>query len=46
MEGSVDLTDLLTIRTIVHIGAEEISSLGELLEGEEEVEEEEVLPRQ
>ena len=39
MEGSVDLVDLLTIRTIVHLGAEEIGSLGKLLleggEGEE-----------
>ena len=35
MEGSVDLTDLLTIRTVVHLGAKEIGSLGELLEGEE-----------
>ena len=31
MEGSVDLVDLLTIRTIVHLGAEEIGSLGKLL---------------
>ena len=39
MEGSVDLVDLLTIHTIVHLGAEEIGSLGKLLverrEGEE-----------
>ena len=39
MESSVDLVDLLTIRTIVHLGAEEIGSLGKLLvEGGEEEE--------
>ena len=39
MEGSIDLVDLLTIHTIVHLGAEKIGSLGKLLveggEGEE-----------
>ena len=33
MEGSIDLADLLTICTIVHLGAEEIGSLSELLVG-------------
>ena len=33
MEGSIDLADLLTICTIVHLGTEEIGSLSELLVG-------------